>query len=147
MTERPTILVDTREQRPLRFSADVDVEVVGLETGDYSVRGFTDVVRFERKAPGDLWMCCGHERARFEAELARLRAYPVRAVVVEATIQEILATMPRGRVKAETVVRSTISWQQDFGCPFVWCGDPRTAAAWVERALTRVVRKGQEKAA
>jgi hypothetical protein len=31
---RPRILVDTREQLPLRFSDAVDVETVTLETGD-----------------------------------------------------------------------------------------------------------------
>ena len=101
----------------------------------------------ERKAPGDLWACCGAERARFETELARLRAYPVRAVVIEANQQTVLAMIPRGRVQPATVIRSTIAWQQDFDVPFVWAGDPRTAAAWVERALTRVVRKAQERAA
>jgi hypothetical protein len=137
--------VDTREQRPLKFSSKVLVEQCGLPFGDYSIQGFTDRAIIERKAPEDLWSCCGSERERFETELARLREYEHRAVVVESTIDAILMTPPRGRVKAATVVHSTIAWQQDFGVPFVWAGSPRNAGAWVERYLTRLLRKAAEK--
>ena len=141
MTGRPTILVDSREQRPLVFSAAVDVQVCTLPAGDYSIAGYSDVIVIERKALGDLWACCGSERERFEAELARLRAWPQRAVVIEATIDRVLGTQPRGRIQPTTVINSTIAWQADFAIPFVWAGSPRNAAAWVERALTRVARK------
>lgn len=145
--ERPTILIDTREQRPLAFSDDVDTEIVGLPTGDYSLRGFTDHIVIERKSLPDLWSCCGAERERFEAELARLRAYPLRAVIVEATIDAVLGTIPRGRVQPATVVRSTIAWQADHGVPFIWAGNPTNAAAWTEFALLRVARKASRERA
>lgn len=145
--DRPTILIDSREQKPLCFSDAVDVEIVGLPTGDYSLRGHSDLVAIERKAPSDLWACCGAERDRFEAELARLREYPIRAVVIESTIDAVLGTIPRGRVRPETVVRSTIAWSQDYGVPMVWCGRPELAAAWVEYALCRVARKSSREVA
>ncbi|MBN2196782.1 MAG: hypothetical protein JW751_28510 [Polyangiaceae bacterium] len=147
MTDRPVILVDTREQCPLHFSDAVDVEICTLPTGDYSIRGYSDRIVIERKAPGDLWQCTGSERARFEGELARLQAYPLRAVVIESTIDGILATMPRGRVQPRTVIRSTIAWSQDFGIPMVWAGNPQNAACWVEYFLTRIARKAEERAA
>lgn len=145
--DRPCILIDTREQRPLAFSDDVDVEIATLPTGDYSLRGFTDRVVIERKSLPDLWSCCGSERDRFEAELARMRAYPLRAVVIESTIDAVLATIPRGRVQPVTVVRSTIAWSQDYGVPFVWTGNATTAAAWVEYSLCRVARKASRERA
>jgi ERCC4-type nuclease len=143
----PTVLVDTREQRPLRFSSAVLVERCTLPTGDYSIVGYTDRIVIERKAPEDLWQCCGRGRERFESELARLRDYAIRAVVVEATIDQILATPPAGRIQPATVIRSTISWQQDFAVPFVWAGNPRNAAAWVEYSLLRLPRKEAERKA
>ena len=75
---KPTILVDTREQAPLRFSSAVDIEVVTLPVGDYSVRGCTEVVALERKRLGELATCCGTERARCIEQLERLRSYRVR---------------------------------------------------------------------
>lgn len=145
--DRPTILIDSREQKPLRFSDDVDTEIVGLPTGDYSLRGHSDHIVIERKALSDLWACCGAERDRFEAELARLAAYPHRCVVIESTIDAVLGTIPRGRVQPATVIRSTIAWSQDFAVPFVWAGNPTNAAAWTEFALLRVARKASRERA
>jgi len=145
--DRPCILIDSREQLPLRFSDDVDVEIVGLPTGDYSLRGHTDRVAIERKSLPDLWACAGAERDRFEAELARLRAYQVRAVVIEATIDAVLCTIPRGRVQPATVVRSTIAWSQDYACQFIWSGNATNAAAWTEFALCRIARKSSRERA
>jgi len=145
--DRPTILIDSREQKPLRFSDAVDVEIATLPTADYSLRGYTDHIVIERKSLPDLWTCCGSERDRFEAELARLAAYPLRAVVIESTIDAVLGTIPRGRVQPVTVVRSTIAWSQDFAVPFVWTCNPTTAAAWVEYALCRVARKASRERA
>lgn len=145
--DRPCILIDSREQLPLRFSDDVDTEIVGLPTADYSLRGFSDRVAIERKSLPDLWACAGGERDRFEAELARLREYPIRCVVIESTIDQVLGTIPRGRVQPVTVIRSTIAWQADHGVPFVWAGNPTTAAAWIEYALCRVARKASREVA
>jgi ERCC4-type nuclease len=145
---RPCILVDTREQRPARFSGSVRTQSATLPTGDYSIVGFTHLVAIERKAGEDLWGCCGAGRARFVAELERLRDYPLRAVVVEESIDWFLMTPPRGRITGETVIRSTIGWQMDFGVPFVWAGHRNNAAACIERFLTRIPRKfGKERAA
>lgn len=145
--ERPCILIDTREQQPLHFSDAVDVETVTLPTADYSLKGYTDHIVIERKSLPDLWACCGAERERFEGELARLRAFPLRGVIVEASIDQVLGTIPRGRVQPATVIRSTIAWSQDFAVPFVWAGNPTNAAAWVEFALCRVARKASRERA
>lgn len=37
---RPLILIDSREQRPLRFSSDVDTQPCKLDCGDYSIAQF-----------------------------------------------------------------------------------------------------------
>jgi hypothetical protein len=54
----PTILIDTREQRPFRFTR-YEVQTVRqfLPSGDYSVGGLEDRIAIERKGPGDLLNC------------------------------------------------------------------------------------------
>jgi ERCC4-type nuclease len=79
------IVVDTREQAPLRFGAWPTV-AAGLRTGDYSIEGFEDRVAVERKGLSDLFTCVGRERPRFERELVRLAAMDYGAVVLEATL-------------------------------------------------------------
>jgi ERCC4-type nuclease len=48
----PTIVIDTREQRPWSFS--VPTKPGTLASGDYSIEGCEHLFAVERKAPGDL---------------------------------------------------------------------------------------------
>jgi len=67
------ILQDNRENLPYSFERwPVDVNAVTLQTGDYSLPGFTDQAAIERKSLNDLISCLmGGNRIRFEKELAR----------------------------------------------------------------------------
>jgi ERCC4-type nuclease len=82
------VLIDTREQRPWKFSPDVTVEVVTLPTGDYSLAGHSDRVAIERKSLADAVQSFTRERERFEDECRRLRDYELKAIVIEATIDD-----------------------------------------------------------
>ena len=92
-----TALVDTREQTPLDLPG-LRCEPGTLTTGDYSVRGLESVIAIERKSLPDLVACCGRERERFDREVKRLMAYPVRALVVEASWSDIEAGNWRGKM-------------------------------------------------
>ena len=82
--EQVLALIDTREQLPLDLSP-LQTGSATLATGDYSVKGLENIVAVERKSEGDLLGCVGRERERFEREVQRLLAYPVRCLVVEST--------------------------------------------------------------
>ena len=82
--EQVTAVIDTREQSPLDLSPLTTIRKT-LVTGDYSVLGLESIVAIERKSLTDLVACTGVERGRFEREVKRLLAYPVRALVVEAS--------------------------------------------------------------
>jgi ERCC4-type nuclease len=66
--ESVVAIQDTREQTPLDLSP-LQVDVAGLSTGDYSVKGLEHLVSVERKSLGDFLGVCGGERERFEREL------------------------------------------------------------------------------
>ena len=80
--EQVSCVIDTREQTPLDVSPLRHVEGT-LTTGDYSVCGLEQVISVERKSLPDLLTCCGRERERFDREIARLLAFPVRSLVIE----------------------------------------------------------------
>ena len=87
-------LCDSREQAPLDL-APLKVERSTLATGDYSIRGCERIICIERKSLPDLVACVGVERERFDREMARILAYPCRALVIEATWDNILnGTVP-----------------------------------------------------
>jgi DNA excision repair protein ERCC-4 len=137
------ILCDTREQTPLRFSPEVKVEVVTLPTGDYSLAGFTDRVAIERKSLPDLVACVGPERERFLDCCRRLRDYELRAVVIEAAVDDVLAHAYRSQMNPQSVIGTTIAIWTDYGVPTVWAGDAKNAAAIVEKLFGRLWRKGR----
>jgi DNA excision repair protein ERCC-4 len=99
-----------------------------LPTGDYSVRGFEDLICVERKSLPDLIGCMTSGRKRFERELQRMKAYPSRCVVVEATWKQLLEGDYRSRITSEAATHSVVSWISSFAVPFLFVGN-RTAAS------------------
>jgi hypothetical protein len=72
---RPKIVIDSREQAPLKFTS-FEAVTGTLYSGDYSIRGLEDQFAVERKSVDDLANCClSSNRGRFEHELHRLRGF------------------------------------------------------------------------
>ncbi len=142
----PVILRDTREQRPLDrwFSTAVSVQVVTMPTGDYSLAGFSDRVCVERKSLPDLVACVGPERERFMDCARRMRDYPFRLLVVEASVADVFAGSYRSRMNPQSVIGTTLALMSDYNVPTLWAGDPQTAANMIERMFVRIWRKAQE---
>ena len=143
------MLIDQREREKLRFSSAVTTETVLLPVGDYSLRGGSSTVAIERKRGGELAQCCGIDRERFIAQIERLRDYPVRYVVVEATAAEMVSGIYRSNINPLSVVGTVIKICSDWQIPVLFCGDARDTALWVERILIREHKRleAQRKAA
>jgi DNA excision repair protein ERCC-4 len=141
LADRPVVLIDSREQAPLRFSNRVGVEVVTLPVGDYSLRGATELVAIERKRLGELATCCGVERDRFLEQIERQRAYPVRALVIECDADGILGHAYRSEIHPLSVLGTLIKFSSDWQIPVWFAGDARNAALIVERMLCRVAKQ------
>lgn len=138
-TDSVTAIVDTREQLPLDLSP-LRSEVGTLTTGDYSVKGLEHVVAIERKSLPDLLACVGQERERFDREVQRLLAYPVRALVVESDWPIIEAGKWQSRVTANAAVGSLIGWIA-AGLPVVMASDHARAGRYVSRLLFTAARR------
>ncbi|MBW3596969.1 MAG: hypothetical protein KY475_06805 [Planctomycetes bacterium] len=141
-TDRLLALVDTREQAPLDLTP-LRVERASLPTGDYSLRGLESVAAIERKSREDLIACIGRERARFDREVRRLLAYPVRALVVESTWPEIESGGWRGDVQPEAAINSLLGWIAT-GLPVVMARDRIRAGRYVARLLILTARRWRE---
>lgn len=137
--EDVTAIIDSRERRP--FDLDPLRAVRGtLSTGDYSVAGLEAVISIERKSLADLVQCCGVERERFERELMRLHAYPVRAVLVEASWADLKAGGWRSKITPQSVTSSVLGWCAQ-GVPILLCGDRDEAAACCSKMLFIAARR------
>ena len=132
-------VIDSREQTPLDLSP-LQTIVSTLPTGDYSIAGLEDVVAIERKSLGDLLSCVGRERERFDREVQRLLAYPVRALVIEATWQDIERGDWRGSITPTQALGSVLGWMAS-GLPVAMVGDHTRAGRYVWQLLFTAARR------
>lgn len=157
------VKTDTREQSPYTFEgigwdkADgggegrtLTVETVRgtLASGDYSLLGYERRVAVERKSLADLYGTLGQGRARFERELERLKDYDFAAVVVEASLLEIVTSPPpHTEMSPKAVYRSIIAWSVRY--PRIhWfpCDNRRLAEITTFRLLERFLKEDLSRA-
>ena len=138
--EHVTALIDTREQLPWTLEP-LKRERATLATGDYSVKGLESFVSIERKSLSDYLGCIGQGRERFEAEMQRILAYETRAVIVEATWQQLEnGDWRRSKVTPQAVVGSTLGWIAK-GVPIILAGDRFTADKFATKILFIAARR------
>jgi ERCC4-type nuclease len=137
---RPYVLIDTREQRPLRFpdALGVDCGVATLAAGDYSVRGFTAHIALERKSVSDLVQTLTKGRERFENELDLLAQFRWKAILVEGRRGDVEAGIYRSLATPQSIIGSLRAIWMRWGVPTFWCDSPDGCArevAWFARRL------------
>jgi len=137
--ENVTAIVDTREQIRLDLAPLQTVEGT-LQTGDYSILGLESIVAVERKSLGDLLSCVGQHRERFEREVQRLFAYPVRALVVESSWPDLEQGEWRSKITPAAAVGSCLGWIA-AGLPVVMAGSHQRAGRYVARLLFLAARR------
>lgn len=148
------ILSDTREQNPWNFQnirqlkkdgglpVAVQIQKYAMTTGDYSIKGFENIIAVERKSKEDFFQCCIHDRERFEKQLTRLNELDHPYLVIECSEHSIMQGLDGSAVNPVAIMQSIIAWQQEL-CPKVrwWFAYSRnTAENWVYRIFERYWR-------
>ncbi len=134
-----TAIIDTREQRPWDLSP-LKSKIGTLDTADYSICGLESYIRVERKSLPDLLGCIGNGRERFEREISRLKAYPSRCVIVEASWSDLEAGQWRSQVRVESVIGSVIGWIA-AGIPFILAENAERAGKYASRFMFLAARR------
>ena len=128
-----SVVVDTREQAPFHFVNINPWSVVplihaGLETGDYSMRGFESRVTIERKSIGDFIGSISAGRERFESEFERMSKFEFAAVVVEGELTDVLNYARfNTRLSVNSITGTLDSWRIKYGVHWVFCMGRRHA--------------------
>jgi len=139
-----TAIIDTREQAPLdlqyKLGHRLKSEVGTLYTGDYSIKGLEHHVAIERKSLDDLMGCIGKGRDRFEREIIRLKGYPVRGIVIEASWSQIELGSYRSRVKPNAAIGTLMGWIAQ-GIPITMSENHERAGLFVARMLYITARR------
>ena len=137
---RPCVIIDTREQTPLRFT-HLQSRIGTLTSGDYSAAGLEHFAAIERKSAADLVASVTRERDRFERELHRLRGFSFARVIVTASRESIERGEYRSAASPKAILASCDTFEVRYGVPFVFVPDEITAAALVERWLWLCARE------
>jgi len=89
-TDNFAIVCDDREKKPWTFPKDQKVVRKRLKCGDYSIKGFEDLIAIEKKSGiQELFTdLTGKYRARFRRFLNRLSKYPIKCIIVEQTLDD-----------------------------------------------------------
>lgn len=128
--------------------------------GDYSIEGLENWLGVERKSlvdaqatllgfskqrDGEYIQDLGR-RDRFEKELDNLSGLHYGAVIVEATVEQVVQLAPEWgkkprHVNAKILHRTILAYQQDYRVPWHFCDGRRMAELTCLRVLQRAYRK------
>ena len=137
--EQVVVNVDTREQLPVDVSP-MKAQRATLRTGDYGLAALPDYCAIERKSESDFLSCVGIERERFEHEVMRLLAFPVRALVVESTWARVEAGDWRSKILPSAALGSLVGWAA-MGLPVFMVGTHERAGVFIARILFTAARR------
>tara|TARA_R110000824_G_scaffold160810_1_gene335751 strand:+ start:3535 stop:4038 length:504 start_codon:yes stop_codon:yes gene_type:complete len=136
-----TVIKDTREQNGWHFSEYdkcAGMEIDTLHTGDYTLKGFDDLVCIERKAStAEIAMNLGKKKRPFQAEMERMRDYPFSFLICEFDIDDLLVFPENSKVpqRARAYVKVTgkyllkclIEFQIWYDTKILFCGNKNNA--------------------
>lgn len=131
------ILVDSREGKPYKFA---NSRKAALKTGDYSLEGFEQNVIVERKTKSDIYGSIGQHRTRFEREFKRMAKYDYAAVVIEASLHDLLIRPCFTKMNPKSVINTLVSWSVKYGVHIYFAQYRRHARALTYRILEKFYR-------
>lgn len=147
---KPVVLVDTREKQPFALASSHPNWIgserrATLKTGDYTVEGMEGLLALERKNLADLVACIVTYRVRFLASCKRLAAFRWKAILIEASYEDIkrgweVFGIPSS-VHPNAVCGTLDAIEAKFGLPIIYTSTHRElaaerAASWLSKHFT-----------
>jgi ERCC4-type nuclease len=147
---KPVVLVDTREREPWPLHASHPNWIggerrVALKTGDYSVEGMESLLALERKSLPDMVACTVANRQRFLAVCGRLARFRWKAILIEATLEDIKGGFEPFDIPTDVhpnaVCGTLDAIEAKFGIPVIYTSAERglateRAASWLSKHFT-----------
>jgi ERCC4-type nuclease len=147
---KPVVLVDTREREPFPLHLNHPNWIggerrVALKTGDYTVEGMESLLCLERKSLADLVACTVTYRRRFLAACSRLARFQWKAILVEATMEDIKGGFEVFDIPSEVHPNAVCGLldaiEAKFGIPVIYTSTAQDlaterAASWLSKHFT-----------
>ena len=136
------IIVDTREQLPYKFK---DSEVGTIPIADYSACGLENYIAIERKELNDLIGCLTTGRERFERELFKGKALDYFALVIEASLKDLINHNYRSQMEPKSAIQSLVAFSVRYRLPIWFCESRKYAQRITESLLLKYGREIEKK--
>lgn len=127
------VAVDQREQLPYCFANYVRIastQQVLLPVGDYGLLEYPHLISIERKTLSDLFstLSSGTEnRQRFLRQCEAMSSYPHRAIIIEATLEDITFGSRHSDYHPNALLGSLDAIWARFGIPSIFAGNRELA--------------------
>jgi len=148
-----TIIVDTREQQPWEFGYH-ETAKKKLDTGDYSMEGFEEILAIERKKSVSE-LATNLSESRFKNVLERLSQIRHPYMVFEFDIDDIYnfpvgSDIPKKlwgklRISGNYIIKRLIEFQLQYNIHIVFCGDPSNAERFSVSLMKRIYERYNSK--
>ena len=133
------MIVDTREQKPL-FKLKPWIIEAGLNSGDYSIQGFENIITIERKSIPDLLGTLGKGRIRFEKELNRMNEYKWKGLLIEGLENDVYQPNDFSSMHPNSIYHSLAAIETKWGVNVYYAKDKKHARNWVLSRLTKLYK-------
>jgi len=137
------IKTDTREQLPYKFETLSEIGTVRV--GDYSISGLEDCIAIERKELNDLIGCLTTGRERFKKELYKGKALDYFALVVEASLADIVNGRYRSDMNPKSAIQSLLAFSVRYKLPIFFAENREYGARVTESLLCKYSRELEKK--
>ena len=138
------IVVDSREKDEYTFGDIVTIKQK-LDAGDYSVAGLEDRIAIERKNIDDFVGTVIYHQHRFHEELVLLSHMDFSAIIVEASLKDILDHRYKSGVLPISVIGATVAIMVEYRIPIIFCGNRQLACHMTQSILQRYASKHEGK--
>lgn len=140
------VIIDTREQQPWEFER-VAYANRKLDTGDYSVEGYENLLCVERKkSVGEI--ATNITEKRFKDVLERMKQYKYSFLILEFDLEDIYqfpigSNIPKRlwntlRVSSGFIIKNLLEIQLQYGIHVLFCGDATNASKMALTLMKKV---------
>ena len=137
------IKIDSREQRPYNFENPSEVGTMPI--GDYSIAGLENHIAIERKELNDLIGCLTTGRERFEKELHKSKALDYFALIIEASLSNLVNGNYRSEMNPKSAIQSLLAFSVRYRLPIWFCESRKYAQRVTENLLCKYAKEVEKK--
>lgn len=153
------IIKDTREKQGWDFPPDgkcAGIEIATMRTGDYTLKGFEDLICIERKkCPSEVAGNLGVKKKPFEAEMQRMSAFKYPFIICEFSMSELLeypknSDIPKSRlsnvvITGKYMLKCLLEYQLEYNIKILFCDNAKHAEMVAASLMKRLYETTKNK--